>query len=392
MNQQVRLGVIGIGNMGSEHCRSILKGNVPEMILTAVADRRASRRDWAKEKLPEVAIFSEGSELIASGTCDAVLIATPHYQHPTLATEAFSHGLHVLSEKPIGVYTQNIHETIESANKSGKTFALMFNQRTNCVYRKLHEIIQSGELGAVKRVNWTITDWYRTQRYYDSGSWRATWDGEGGGTLLNQCPHQLDLLQWLFGLPQKVSAHCHIGKWHQIEVEDDVTAYLEFPNGATGVFIASTGDLPGVNRLEVTFEMGRIVCDGATLKLWRIPVSERIFCYTSVDAFGHQPVTYEELPTDGSNEQHAGVMRAFAAHILRGEPLVAKGAEGIHSLMLTNAIYLSAWLDKPITLPIDETLYLQMLNERRKTSTHKEDMDVTFHTDHSFGGQIIPET
>ncbi len=391
MEKQVRLGVIGIGNMGSEHCKNILKGNVPEMTVTAVADRRASRRDWAREKLPGAQVFEEGSDLIAAGVCDAVLIATPHYQHPILAQEAFANGLHVLSEKPIGVYTKNIHAEIEAAKKSGKVFALMFNQRTNCVYRKLKEIIDSGEMGKVKRVNWTITDWYRTQCYYDSGAWRATWAGEGGGTLLNQCPHQLDLLQWLFGLPEKVSAHCHIGKWHHIEVEDDVTAYLEFPGGATGVFIASTGDLPGVNRLEVTFEKGRIICDGSSVKCWRIPVSEREFCFTSPDAFGSQPVTYEEIATDGKNEQHTGVLRAFAAHILRGEPLVAQGAEGINSLMLNNAMYLSSWLDRPVTLPIDEDEYLRLLNERRKTSAHKDEVDVTFSTDHSYGGKIVPE-
>ncbi|MDD2648780.1 MAG: Gfo/Idh/MocA family oxidoreductase, partial [Eubacteriales bacterium] len=200
----VRLGVIGIGNMGSEHCRTILAGKVAGLRITAVADRREDRRRWAEEAFAKsAAVFSEGEELIDSGLCDAVLIATPHYQHPTLAIKAFSKGLDVLSEKPIGVYTKEVRREIEAAQKSGRTFALMFNQRTNCVYRKLREIIESGELGIVKRVNWTITDWYRTQRYYDSGTWRATWAGEGGGALINQCPHQLDLLWWLFGMPTK---------------------------------------------------------------------------------------------------------------------------------------------------------------------------------------------
>ena len=386
------MGIIGIGNMGSEHCRSIMAGKVPHLRLTAVADRREDRRAWAKETLQgDVRIFDEGDALIDAECCDAVLIATPHYQHPVLATRAFEKGLHVLSEKPIGVYTLAVRQEIEAAKKSGKTFALMFNQRTNCVYRRLKQLVDTGELGKVKRVNWTITDWYRTQKYYDSGAWRATWAGEGGGALLNQCPHQLDLLQWLFGLPEKVRATCHVGKWHHIEVEDDVTAYLEFPGGATGVFITSTGDLPGVNRLEVTLEKGRVVCDGETLVCWRIPVNEREYCFSSAGAFSDITPTRELIPTDGQNPQHVGVMNAFADHILFGAPLVAEGEEGVNSLMLSNAMYLSDWLGKDVTLPIDEKLFLKLLDERRAASHLKAGGDVTYNTDHSFGGRIVPD-
>ena len=194
---QVKLGIIGLGNMGSGHCNNILAGLTPEIKLTAAADLRQSRRDWAKETLPDdVVLFENGDQLIESGLCDAVIIATPHYEHPRLAILAFEHGLHVMSEKPAGVYTKQVREMNEAAIRSGKVFGMMFNQRTNCVYRKMHEMVQSGKYGQIKRVNWIITDWYRTQAYYNSGGWRATWDGEGGGVLLNQCPHNLDLLQW----------------------------------------------------------------------------------------------------------------------------------------------------------------------------------------------------
>lgn len=388
--EHVRLGVIGIGNMGSEHCRSIIAGHAEPLELVAVADRRADRRAWARDTLPaSVRVFPEGDALIDSGLCDAVLIATPHYQHPTLGMHAFERGLHVLSEKPISVSTLDARRLIDAARASGKTFALMFNQRTNCVYRRLREMIRSGELGAVKRVNWTITDWYRTQRYYDSGSWRATWDGEGGGVLLNQCPHQLDLLQWLFGLPTRVRAFCHEGKWHRVEVEDDVTAYMEFPGGATGVFITSTGDLPGANRLEVTLERGRVLCDGASLVCYRIPMNEREYCFTLQEAYSDLVPERIEIATDGENPQHAGVLRAFGRHILTGAPLVAEGAEGLHSLLLINAMYLSAWLDKTVDLPFDEELYARMLARRRACSHIKRVEDVTFNTDHSFGGRIV---
>lgn len=244
--EKVRLGIIGIGSMGTGHAGNVLKGMVPDMELTAVADIRQSRLDWARNNLPEtVKVFDDGRKMIDSGSCDAVLVATPHYLHPEFVIYALEHGLHAISEKPAGVYTKQVREMNEAAERSDRSFAIMLNQRTNCVYRKLHEMIQSGELGQLRRVNWIITDWYRNQSYYDAAGWKATWDGEGGGVLLNQCPHQLDLLQWLCGMPVKVRAFCHEGKWHDIEVEDDVTAYMEFENGATGVFVTTTADAPG---------------------------------------------------------------------------------------------------------------------------------------------------
>ena len=252
--ENVRIGIIGIGNMGSSHVKWIMAGEIEHLVLTAVADIREERRAWVRETYPDVAVFDDAEALMTSGLVDAVLIATPHYLHPPLAIAALNHGLHVMSEKPAGVYTKAVREENELARKSDKTFAIMFNQRTHCMYRKVKEIIASGELGALRRVNWLITDWFRTQYYYDSGSWRATWDGEGGGVLLNQCPHNLDLLQWMVGMPVRVRAFTHNGKWHNIEVEDDVTAYMEFENGATGVFITSTGDMPGDNRLEIVME------------------------------------------------------------------------------------------------------------------------------------------
>ncbi len=378
---QIRLGIIGLGNMGSSHMNYILDGKCPEIRVTAVADRRESRRAYALEKLPEEAIFTEGSDLIAAHVCDAVLIATPHYQHPVLAKLAMEHGLHIMVEKPAGVYTLQVREMNEEADKHPElTFAMMFNQRTNGVYRKVKEMLENGELGEMKRVSWLITDWYRTQNYYDSGAWRATWAGEGGGVLLNQCPHQLDLLQWLCGLPVKVRAFCHEGKWHDIEVEDDVTAYLEFPNGATGVFVTTTGDAPGTNRLEITGTKGKLVCEDNKLTFYKLDVDEREWCKTSEQGFAKPPMEVVAVETDGQNPQHQGVMRAFAANILHGEPLVADGREGIRGLMLSNAMHLSAWLGHEVTLPIDEKQFYDLLMERCKTSRHKEAVDVTMDT------------
>ncbi len=383
--EKVRLGIIGVGNMGSGHAQNILDGKCPEIVITAVADRREARRQWAKETLPaDVVIFEEGSDLIKSGLCDAVHICTPHYQHPVLAKEAFAAGLHVMCEKPAGVYTKAVREMNEAAEKSGKVFAMMFNQRTNCVYRKMREMVQGGELGELKRVNWIITDWYRTQIYYDSGDWRATWAGEGGGVLLNQCPHQLDLLQWICGLPKTVQAFCQEGKWHDIEVEDDVTAYLEFENGATGVFVTTTGDAPGTNRFEVTGTKGKLVCENDQLTFWKLGMDEREFCRTAKEGFAKPECQEIQVETDGENQQHVGVLNAFAGKILRGTPLVADGKEGINGLTLSNAMHLSSWLKHPVEIPFDEDLFLAELDKRRATSRKKESQEITFSTEGSY--------
>ena len=382
---KVRLGIIGVGNMGSGHAANILAGKCPEIELTAVADRREARRQWAKDTLPEgTAIFEEGSDLIQSGLCDAVHICTPHYQHPTLAMEAFAAGLHVMCEKPAGVYPKAVREMNEAAEKSGKVFAMMFNQRTNCVYRKMHEMVHSGQLGELKRVNWIITDWYRTQIYYDSGDWRATWEGEGGGVLLNQCPHQLDLLQWICGLPKTVQAFCQEGKWHDIEVEDDVTAYLQFANGATGVFVTTTGDAPGTNRFEVTGTLGKLVCENDKLTFWKLAQDEREFCRTATEGFAQPQCQQVEVETDGENLQHVGVLNAFAGKILHGTPLVAEGTEGLGGLTLSNAMHLSSWLGRAVDIPFDEELFLSELNKRRATSRKKESKDITFSTEGTY--------
>lgn len=381
---KVKIGIIGIGNMGTSHAKMIFEGKIPDLELTAIADYQEARREYAKKNFEGIKLFESGDELIKSGVCEAVVIATPHYQHPALAKLAFENNLHVLSEKPAGVYTKQVREMNEAAAKSDRVFAVMFNQRTNCIYRKMHELVHSGELGAIKRVNWIITDWYRTQSYYDSGSWRATWDGEGGGVLLNQCPHNLDLIQWICGMPVSVQAFCHEGKWHDIEVEDDVTAYLEYENGATGVFITTTADTPGTNRFEVTLEMGKLVCENNKLTLYKLEMNEREFCKTAKGGFDQPEYEVIEVETDGLNEQHLGVFKAFADNILYNKPLVARGEEGINGLTLSNAMHLSSWLNKKVSIPFDEDLFLEELNKRRALSVKKEVEAVVFDTEGTY--------
>jgi predicted dehydrogenase len=372
--------------MGSTHTTNILAGMTPDVELAAVADRLPARREWAKGVLPSgTPVFGDGSELIRSGRCGAVLIATPHYDHPPLSIEAFKMGIHVLCEKPAGVYTKQVREMNKVAAESGLVFAMMFQQRTNSVFRKMHDMVQDGSLGAIKRVSWIITNWYRTQSYYDSGDWRATWDGEGGGVLLNQCPHNLDLFQWICGMPSAVRAFCHNGKWHNIEVEDDVTVYLEYPNGATGTFITTTADAPGTNRFEITTEWGKLVNEENTdLTLYKLDMNEREFCKTAKGGFDKPKVTVEKIGTDGSFPAHVGVINAFAGKILRGTPLVAEGYEGINGLTLSNAMHLSSWLDTTVKLPLDEDRFLEELTKRRALSPKKQGTGVVFDSGKSY--------
>ena len=382
----LKLGVVGVGGIASMHVDNIVTGKCPDIEIVAMADRKESRRKWAAEKVPTAKIFSEGADLIKSGLCEAVLIAVPHYQHPEMTILALQNGLHVMCEKPAGVYTLQVREMIAEANKHPElTFAMMFNQRTNCVYRKIKEMVENKTIGELKRINWIITDWYRTQFYYDSGDWRATWAGEGGGVLLNQDPHQLDLLQWMFGLPVKIHAFCHEAKYHNIEVEDDVTAYMEFANGATGVFVTSTGDAPGTNRLEVTGTKGKIVCDYNSLNFTELEVDEREWCVTEKSGYKIPNTKQIQVETDGENPQHIGVLNAFVKHINEGTPLVADGREGINGLMISNAMYLSSWTKQTVDLPIDEQKFLDLLNEKRKTSKHKVVAETTMSIDGSFG-------
>ena len=369
----IRLGILSIGNMGSTHAKKIVAGKCPDFELVAVADLDPARLTWAKENLGEnIACFATAEEMLDSGMIDACIVCTPHYDHPKYAMACMERGIHVLVEKPAGVYTKQVREMNEMAAKHPEVvFGLMFNQRTNPIYRKMRELVQSGKYGQIRRTNWLITNWYRSQIYYDSGAWRATWAGEGGGVLLNQCPHQLDLWQWICGMPVKVHAHIKYGQWHDIEVEDDVTAYCEYENGATGVFITTTGDPCGSNRFEVQMDKGKLVAEDDTLTLWELDMAEPEFSKVNQKPFASPKATKIELEIEGENTQHVGVINAWGGAILRGEEMIAHGAEGINGLMLSNAMHLSSWLDQAVELPIDEDVYYAKLQERMATSRAK---------------------
>ncbi len=378
----VRFGLVGIGNMGSSHLRSLAENKISGAEVTAVCDTNPEKLKKAGMLYPSVKQYSKMEELLESGEIDAVFIATPHYDHPPLAIMALQKGMHTLIEKPAGVYTKQVEEMNRVAEKSDVVFGIMYNQRTNPVYQKLRELVLEGELGDLKRTNWII-DWYRPQSYYNSGGWRATWAGEGGGVLLNQDPHQLDLWQWTCGMPVRVHAFCSFGKYHDIEVEDEVTAYVEYENGATGVFVTSTGITPETNRFEIVGDKGMVVVEDNKLTFHRLRVPERKFNQEYKGGFGKPECWKCEIPVaPGSDGQHKEIMQNFTNAILKGTKLLAPGIEGIRGLQISNAMHLSAWLNDWVDIPVDADLYYEKLKERIDNSTYKKEekdiiLDVT---------------
>lgn len=373
--EKVRIGLIGYGNIGSGiHANLLMNNEVKNAELTAVCDIKEDRLNAFKEKYGElVKIFNSSDAMLSSDLIDAVIIATPHYDHPQLAIKALNKGYHTLTEKPAGVYTKQVREMNEAAQKTDKVFGIMYNQRTNPLYQKARDLVKSGELGDIKRTNWII-DWYRPQSYYNSGGWRATWAGEGGGVLLNQDPHQLDLWQWICGMPVKVRAFCSYGKYHNVEVEDEVTAYVEYENGATGVFVTSTGMTPETNRFEIMADKGKVVIENDELIFYRNRVPERQFNKEFEGGFGSPECWECKVPVKGENLQHVGILRDWVNAILKGTKLLAPGIEGINGLQISNAMHLSSWINDWVDIPVDEALYYEKLKEKIDSSKFKKEV------------------
>lgn len=365
---QVSIGLIGVGNIGSAHLNWITRHPESGLKLTALCDIDPAKRERLQMEFPDIPVFSCHTDLLNAHLTDAVLVATPHYYHPIIAIDAFHQGQHVLIEKPAGVTVESVRKMNYEAKQSGKHFAIMFNQRTNPLFAKAREIVQSGALGQSKRLVWIVTNWYRTQAYYDSGSWRATWNGEGGGVLLNQAPHNLDLWQWIFGMPKRIFSFCSFGKYHHISVEDDVTIQAEYENGASATFITTTGEAPGTNRLEISGDLGKLVLENGILRWWQLGEAERSFCFRSQEGFYQPKTNYKEFQYT-EPDGHPLILQNFADAILKDTPLLSPGYEGIRSLSISNAAYLSAWTGTWADLPIDEERFQYYLEQRRQEET-----------------------
>ncbi len=373
MPENIRTAVIGIGHMGSAHARCIAEGKVPGMVLSAVCDLAQDRLEWAEREFPGVRRFADWRELLAGNAADAAVIAVPHPLHSRIADEALRAGLHVLSEKPLDIRVSDARKAVAAGKETGRVFAVMLNQRTNPIFQRARQIVRGGQLGDLKRSVWIITNWYRTQHYYDSGDWRATWSGEGGGVLLNQAPHNLDLWQWICGMPSELTAWCDVAKYHHIEVEDEATIFVRYPGGATGAFITSTGESPGTNRLEISGTRGKIVLEEGKLKFWRLKEDEARARFESGESMPHLPLDYEEWTPDTQGSGHAGILRNFADAVLHGTELLSPAEDGLFELMLSNAAYLSAWEgSRTVALPADEERFNRLLAERQLSSRRRD--------------------
>jgi predicted dehydrogenase len=367
--ENVRLGIVGLGNMGKAHLHNIRAGKVPGLRVTALCESVGTLPELIDGEHP----YTDVSLMIRSGHIDAILICTPHFSHTTIGIEALRHGLHVLVEKPISVHKADCERLIAAHTDKSKIFAAMFNMRTNATFRKVKDLIDSGELGQVRRIHWEVTNWFRTNYYYATGGWRGTWKGEGGGVLMNQCPHNLDLFQWMFGMPKSVRGFCQFGRYHQVEVEDNVTAYMAWDNGTTATFVTSTGEAPGANRLEIAAENGRLtVTDGVKIHFQRNRQPMGKFCMEAEAAFAMPESWSMEIPVEASGGQHVEILQNFTNAILKGEKLLSPAEQGIHSVELANAILLSTWQDKTIELPMSSADYEGLLIEKGETSTFQK--------------------
>ncbi|MCY4466757.1 MAG: Gfo/Idh/MocA family oxidoreductase [Chloroflexi bacterium] len=362
----VNIGIVGIGNMGVAHVRHVLE--LPNTRLSAICDHRAQRLEDC-EAPDDVARHSDFARMLDECQLDGVIIATPHYDHLPMSLAAFQRGIHVLVEKPIAVHVQDAQRMIDGwlaarQQHPDLVFAAMFMQRTWGYWRKIKAMLEGGELGALIRTSWIVTDWFRTQHYYDSGGWRATWQGEGGGVLMNQCPHNLDLYQWMVGLPARVQGFVSFGKHHRIEVEDEVTAYFEHDNGMVGHFITTTGESPGSNRLEIVGENGKLIYENGELAFFRNAWSSRKQIAEAQAGFERVPMTREIVDFDHHGTHgHEIVIKNFADAILRDERLIAPAREGLNSVALNNAIILSAHKGAPVELPLDGAEFVALLQQ-----------------------------
>ena len=357
--KHVRIGIVGMGNMGKYHANYLLAGKINRCELTAVSDAFTANLESYKQ----LKTFESAEAMIRSGEIDAVIIATPHFLHTTIGIDALQNGIHVLVEKPISVHKADCERLTAAHSDKKIIFSAMFQSRTESRWKKIKALIDGGELGKIVRTNWIVTDWFRTEAYYASGGWRATWKGEGGGVLLNQCPHNLDVLQWLCGRPNKVRGFCQLGHYHDIEVEDNVTAYFEYPNGATGSFITSTGEAPGTNRLEIAGERGRIVVEQNKINFTRNEVSMLQFSKKAKAGFARPDIWNVEIPVETSGGKHEDITQNFVDAILDGAPLIAPAEEGVWSVELANAILYSSLIGETIEMPLDAVAYEKKLNQ-----------------------------
>lgn len=380
--KKIRLGIIGLGAQGTTYAEFIKAGKIPQIEIGAICDINTEKKNEVENHYPNVPFYNDYIAMLESGDVDAIVTTVPHYLHTEIGIAALERDIHALLEKPADIYAEKVKEISElAASKPHLTFGIFFNQRTNPLYQKVKSLIDDDVIGNIRRTNWIITTWWRPQAYYNQSSWRATWSEEGGGVLVNQAPHQIDLLQWLCGMPKSVFSNIKYGYQRDLAVDDDVTTILDYGNGATGVFITCTHDIIGTDRLEITGDKGKILVeDSKTISLTRLKESEtqmnrnmsweeaaKIFKGNGLEnIFDQETFDFESV----WGEQHINVLANFAANIIDGTPLIAPGNDGINGVNLVNAIYLSSWTGKEVTVPVSPSEFQDALNQQIQNEAH----------------------
>lgn len=365
--QKVRIGVIGLGGMGQAHIDKIKE--IPEAELTAVSDvdSQITKKISQEQKVPG---FSNYEKLLESSLVDAVIIATPHYFHPEIGIKAIKKGIHCLSEKPIAVSVAAADKFLQAAKKNSVVFAIMYQKRTLPEIRLAKKLIKSGRLGKIKRTS-LIEPNYRTQAYYDSGTWRATWKDEGGGVLINQAPHGIDLFLLLGGMPNRVTAKVRT-RLHNIEVEDEACALLEYPSGAWGYYYTTTNEVPSATLMEISGDKGKLLYQDGSLKFYSVRSSIAEFTFSSKDMWASPEVVEEELELPQCETGHKEIIRNFCRSILFKEELITPGEEGIWTIEFINALILSGKKNKPVDIPVNREEYEELLEDLKKISQEKK--------------------
>lgn len=340
------VAIIGMGKMGSKYAKMMVNDKGIGLNLVASTRVRGKNLENVKDFIDNIKVYNSDSELFegydkGEFNCDAVIVATPHYAHKYAVIEAFKRNLDVLCEKPAGVYLKDGREMLEA--QGDNKYGFVFHQRTYPINIFLKDIIDNNKYGKVKRINYIVTDWFRTEAYYKSDYWRSTYKTDGGGTLLNQCPHSIDLMCYLFGMPSEVTAFCNEGKYHNIEVEDEATSYFKWDNGVTGVFIASTGEIPGINRMEISTDRALITVYKDKIEILSNDKEDKYYLGLPDENF--KTNSKFELYEFEKNDAYKEVLLKFA-----NNELVAEGNESLMSLYLSNAMYLSSWKSKNIKI------------------------------------------
>lgn len=367
--KQVRAALVGFGGMGSKYAAMIRDGQIDGMVLTGVCCRNARGQQILREEYPAAAIYENVEDTLAhADDFDAVIIVTPHTSHVEIARQMVAAGKHVLLDKPAGVYARQVRELKEQADRAGVAFGMIFNNRVNPAFMKARELLQSGAVGTPVRAVWVCNTWFRTQAYHKSAPWRSSWNGECGGLLINQSQHYLDLWLWLLGMPDAVYADLSFGRYAPITVDDAVDMQLLYNNGLHGTFISSTGEAPGTNRLEIWGEKGRLCVEctdfGGRVILDENEISTTRFAEENTDIYAQLPHHTREFPVQENPELYQTVLRGFCDHLRKGAPMIADGTDGLRAVELTNAAYVSGWMERKVRLPLDDTVFEELLHKK----------------------------